>query len=201
MFSLFGKKARPVSLEEQFKVLAECGVALSPAATCDDLFGFHSRAEYEAAPYWELIPVLGMEMERDDFAPLCARLWMCDYERIEDHGSYADVIRRLDEMSEHALGLVEIADFVDLDAEEAWVEFETAGTRIRWDFKVDNDWLDPMAVVKFDQLLKTRGTPWRIYSNHTDFGQSAFFACLTLPEFERFRKLATFELREIARQV
>jgi hypothetical protein len=85
------------------KTLTDCGVVLSPEATVDDLFMFHSREEHGAAPYKELIPTLGFEMERDSFAPLCNRLWMCDYERVEDHGAYADVISRLHQMSEQGV--------------------------------------------------------------------------------------------------
>jgi len=200
MFSLFRKKSVPIPLEQQLKTLADCGITLSPEATIEDLFMFHSREEHEAAPYKELIPTLGFEIERDTFAPICNRLWMCDYERIEDHGSYADVITRLHQMSEQSLAISGISDHVDIEAETAWVEFDLDGTRIHWDAKVDNDWLDPYIVVKFDSLLGAHRIPFRIYSNHTDFGQSAFFACLAPSEFERFQKLATFKLREIDKQ-
>jgi hypothetical protein len=200
MFSLFRKKSPQIPLEQQLKALADCGITLSPEATLDDLFMFHSRVEHEATPFKELIPTLGFEMERDSFAPLCNRLWMCDYERVEDHGAYADVIRRLQQMSEQSLAISGVADYVDIEAGTAWVEFNVAGSRIHWDAKVDNDWLDPYIVVKFDSLLLSHRTSFRIYSNHTDFGQSAFFACLTPSEFERFQKLATFKLREIDKQ-
>ena len=200
MFSLFRKKSPSIPLEQQLKTLADCGVTLSPEAVVDDLFMFHSREEHEATPYKELIPTLGCEMERDSFAPLCNRLWMCDYERVEDHGAYADVISRLHHMSEQSLPISDITDHVDIEAETAWVKFDLASSRIHWDAKVDNDWLDPYIVIKFDNLLKTNRAPFRIYSNHTDFGQSAFFACLTPTEFEKFQKLATFKLREIETQ-
>ena len=201
MFSFFNKKPKSIPLEEQLKTLADCGVSLNPEATIEDLFMFHSREEHEAAPYKELIPTLGFEMERDSFAPLCHRRWMCDYERIEDHGAYADVVTRLCQMSEQSLAISGITDHVDIEAGIAWVEFDLAGSHAHWDAEVNDDWLDPNVVVKFDQLLATHGAPFRIYSNHTDFGQSAFFACLTPSEFERFQKLATFKLREIAKQV
>lgn len=74
MFSLFRKKPSTIPLEQQLKALADCGGALSSEATVDDFFMFHSREEHEAAPYKELIPTLGFEMERDSFAPICNRL-------------------------------------------------------------------------------------------------------------------------------
>ena len=204
MFSLFRKKPAavplPVTLEQQLEVLAGCGIVLGPEATLEDILSHHTRQEYEAVPYKELIPVLGFEIERDAYAPLCERLWMCDYERVEDHGAYTDIVWRLHRMSAQCLPISALADFVDIEAEKAWVEFDLAGSRVHWDVQVDNDWMDPDVVVKFDHLLKTRGTPYRIYSNHTDFGQSAFFACMQPAQFEVFRKLATFQMREIDKQ-
>lgn len=200
MFNLFRKKPEPVTLEHQLKTLSQCGISLNPAATFEDLFGHFSREEYEAAPFMELIPVLGFGMERRDYPPLCRRLWMCDYERIEDHGCYREVIERLHQMTEQRLPISGIADHVDVEEEKAWVEFDLAGTRVHWDAVVDNDWLDPHVVVRFDELLERNRTPFRIYSNHTDFGQSAFFAAMTADEFNRFRKLATFKLQLIKEQ-
>lgn len=200
MFSIFRKKLSSIPLEEQLKALADCGVRLSAEATVEDLFMFHSREEHEATPYKELIPTLGFEMERDSFAPICNRLWMCDYERVEDHGAYTDVIARLQQMSEDTLPISNITDYVDIEEETAWVEFDLDGSRIHWDANVDNDWLDPYIVIKFDKLLETYKTPFRIYSNHTDFGQCAFFTCFTQDEFERFQKLATFKLLGIEKQ-
>lgn len=201
MFSLFQKKPTPLSLEQQIKTLVDFGITLNPEATVDDLLGHYSREDYEVRPYKELIPVLGLEMERDSFEPLCSRLWMCDFERVEDHGSYVDVIERLNQMSERCLPVSAVTDFVDIEAGKAWVEFNLADSRMHWDAKVDNDWLDPHVLVRFDNLLKEHRTPFRIYSNHTDFGQCAFLACMTPSEFAGFQKLAKFNLREIEKQV
>jgi hypothetical protein len=114
---------------------------------------------------------------------------MCDYERIEDHGSYRGVIERLQQMSGHRLPLARLEDFVDIEAGQAWVEFDLGAERIHWDPRVDNDWLDPDIVVKFDELLRKR-TDLAIYSNHTDFGQSALFTCMSGREFAGFQKLS-----------
>lgn len=200
MFSFFRKKPSLMPLEQQLRALAECGIRLNPAVTVDDLFMFHQRKVHEAEPFKELIPTLGFEMERDPFEPICNRLWMCDYERVEDHGSYASVIARLHRMSEECLPVSCITDCVDLEAETAWVEFDLAGSRIHWDAEVDDDWLDPSVIMRFHELLRAHKAPLRIYSNHTDFGQSVFFACLTPAEFEQFQKLASFKLAELADQ-
>jgi len=197
IFSIFQSRPARMPLEEQLRVLADCGVKLSPEGTIEDLLSHHPREEYEAQPFKELIPVLGFEVEREPFAPLCHRLWMCDYERIEDHGAYAEVIARLHEMSERSLLISAITDFVDVEAGTAWVEFDLAGERIHWVAKVNNDSLDPSIIPKFDALLKSRGSPFRFYSSHTDFGQSSFFACFSVSEFERFRNEVRFKMRRI----
>jgi hypothetical protein len=196
----FRKRIPTLTLEQQLASLADCGITLNSEATPDDLLSHYSREQYEAVPYKELIPILGLELEREPFAPLSDRLWMCDYERIEDHGAYADVIDRLDRMSESSLHISDVTDHVDIDEGTAWVEFHKSGSRIHWDAKVHNDWLDPNIVVKFDKLLKDDPAGFRIYSNHRDFGQSAYFACLRPTEFQHFQKLVTFKLREIERQ-
>ena len=197
MFSFFRQKPCSMQLEQQLRALAECGVRLNPAASLEDLFMFHSREEHEAEPFKELIPTLGFDLERDPFDPICNRLWMCDHERVEDHGAYASVIARLHQMSEECLPISGITDHVNIEAETAWVEFALAGSRIHWNAEVDNDWLDPSVVLRFNELLKEHKAPFRIYSNRTEFGQSAFFACFTPTEFERFRPLAKFKLAEI----
>lgn len=197
MFSLFRKKPSPVPLDDQLKALAECGVVLSPGARLEDLLLSDSQEEYEKVPFNALILVLGNEMERTPFAPLCRRLWQCDHERIEDDGAYAEVITRLHWMSDQILPLSNVTSHLDFEEKEAWVEFDLAEGRIHWDAEVDNDWLDFSIVIRFDSLLRENHSPVRLYANVTDFGQSSFLAGFTQSEFEHFQKLAPFKLREV----
>jgi len=127
-------------------------------------------------------------------------LWMCEYERIEDQGAYTEIIKRLELMTDSALGLANIEDFVDIDTGTAWVKFTYRGKRIRWDAEVQHDWMDPSIIVKYDQLLKTSGKDVRIYSNHTDYGQVAFLAAFSNAEFKCFRKLSKIKLALIESQ-
>ena len=119
---------------------------------------------------------------------------MCDYERIEDHGAYSDILERLELMTCRALGLAKISDHVDIDQKIAWVECDHNGVRIHWDAEVDNDWLDPSIIVNYDGLLVQSSSPHRIYSNHLDFGQSALFAAFTPEQYQCFRKLSKVSL-------
>ena len=62
---------RPVSLETQLQVLAECGIRLHPDVTVNDLLFSSEREQYEKQPYRLLLCVLGSESERDPTSFLC----------------------------------------------------------------------------------------------------------------------------------
>jgi hypothetical protein len=197
MFSLFRKASVP--FQTQLAELAKLSIAPSADVTDEDWTSFHPKADYEAAPYQKIIETLGCDVQRDPFTPMCERLWMCDYERIEDHGSYRDVLDRLQLLSGRRLPISGITDYVDIEESKAWVEFEVQGQRMHWEAKVHNDWLDPYIIVKFDDLLRQK-TDLIVYSNHTDFGQSALFACMTANEFSHFRKLSRVKFDETKKQ-
>ena len=183
-----------MGLEQQLQSLAECGVVLVPEATLDDLFSQNSRQQYEAEPFELLIPNLGQEMSQEPYDHICLRLWMCDFERVEDDDAYEEVIKRLHQMSGNFLPITNIKGEVDYDSESAWIEFDLDGERIHWDAEFNLDWMDPDVVDKFDKLLKDHDSPMRFYSNYGSFGQCAFYGCFTPGEFEKFKSLAKFEI-------
>jgi hypothetical protein len=197
MLRLFGKSR--LTVEEQLHELATCGLHISPGLSVDDLFLFHSRAQMEDEPYRHLVETLGCEIEREPFTPICPGLWMCDCERIEDTGAYVRIIERLYLLSRQRLPVTDITDRVEIEENEAWVEFGLLNAKIHWSAKVEDDWMDPSVVVKFDTLLAEH-TDLRIYSNHTDFGQAALFGCFTPDEFKKFARLSKIKLIEIKKQ-
>lgn len=196
---LFGKKK--VSLEDQLSTLSECDLQMSSSATIDDLFIWGPRETIEKEPYNAIIESLASDIEREPYSPVCNKLWMCDYERIEDHGAYKEVIERLELMTEGALGLTNIQDYVDVEEGKAWVQFEFNKKTIKWDAEVDDDWLDPYIIVKYDALLKESGKEIRIYSNHGDYGQVAFLAAFTPSEYACYKKLSPIKLKLIESQI
>ena len=103
-------------------------------------------------------------------------------------------------MTDCALGLRDIKDYVDIEDDEAWVEFTYRCATIHWDAEVDNDWLDPFIIVKYDALLKENRSLFRIYSNHTDYGQIAFFAAFTPEQKARFDEICKIKLILIEEQ-
>jgi hypothetical protein len=198
MFSFF-RRTSNVPFQTQLTELAKLGFTPAAEVTPDDWVAFHPLSDYEAKPYYHIIEALGSEIQRDDYLPMCSSLWMCDYERIEDHGAYREIIERLQLLSGSQLPISNISDFVDIEEGKAWVEFDLGGVRQHWDAKIDNDWMDPYIVVKFDELLR-KSTELIMYSNHTDFGQSALFACMSAQQFDAFRKISRVKMDETRKQ-
>lgn len=86
--------------------------------------------------------VLGIDLEREPYTPVSNRLWLCDYECVEDSGACVAVFERLEHMTDKALGLLDIEDHVDIGAGATWVSFVHQNQTIRWVFEVDNDCLE-----------------------------------------------------------
>jgi hypothetical protein len=189
---------KTVTIEDQLAALGKAGLIVNPGVVESDLSTFHSRAELERQPFAGLVEVLGIDLEREPFTPICDRLWMCDFERIEDHGAYRDVVLRLERMTAPELKLTGVADHVDIEAGEAWVEFDHAARRTHWDLHVDNDWLDPEILARYDSLLETGGSRTRLYINQTHYGQAAFLGAFTPEQKSVFDSLTRIKLAPLA---
>jgi hypothetical protein len=181
--------SRSIALEVQLAALAEVGLRVNAGVTEEDLCAFGSKSEMEKHPYEVIVDVLGIELERDPFTPICDRLWMCDLERVEDHGAYRDVVERLELMTGGSACLAKITDFVDVEGGKAWVEFEIAGLREHWDMKVDNDWLDPQILKRYDDLLDRMHSTTRLFINTRDYGQAVMLGAFTDEQKAAFERL------------
>jgi len=120
---------KTVTIEQQLASLSRAGLVLNAGVSESDLTTIHPRAELERKPFVGLVEVLGIEIEREPFTPICDRLWLCDFERIEDDGAYVDVVARLERMTGRVLGLVGVVDLADVRSAKAWVEFDRARQR------------------------------------------------------------------------
>jgi len=178
--------SKSVTIEAQLVELTRAGIRANAGVGEQDLCAFHTRAEIEAAPYRYLIEVLGIDIEREPFTPMCDRLWMCDFERIEDHGSYAEVLERLERMTGGVLRLAAIRDHVDIEGEIAWLEFEHGSRTVKWEFEVNDDWLDPVLLRRYQHLLGQAGGPMRLFINERDYGQSALLGAFAPEEKAAF---------------
>ncbi|MEK3885786.1 hypothetical protein [Paenibacillus sp. PL2-23] len=153
MFRLFKKKE--VSFESQLSKLAECGIRLKHGIDPTLLLEQHSEQEFVEDPYQLLLITMGGEVYiNNQFYHVSDDVWHLDTECIEDHGDYIRIIERLKNLT--GIDIEDLTDYVDIEANEAWVSFIYEGTKIRWDLNVDADWLDPIIMYHFQELIKNR---------------------------------------------
>ncbi|KEO76743.1 hypothetical protein EL23_22085 [Paenibacillus polymyxa] len=165
MFGLFKKK---IIFEDQLNKLSELGIFMSADLKKELLLEEFSRNEYEEDPYNLLLLTLGGEVEvNGEFINVSEEIWYLDTECIEDHGDYARIIIRLENMTK--LNLNNITDYVDIQNGTAWVSFEYINELIRWEMKVYDDWLDMEIFKKFNELIKTEQS-MKLYISILDQG-------------------------------
>ncbi|MBO3286244.1 hypothetical protein A7311_13305 [Paenibacillus polymyxa] len=166
MFGLFKKKK--IIFEDQLNKLSELGIFMSADLKKELLLEEFSRNEYEEDPYNLLLLTLGGEVEvNGEFINVSEEIWYLDTECIEDHGDYARIIIRLENMTK--LNLNNITDYVDIQNGTAWVSFEYINELIRWEMKVYDDWLDMEIFKKFNELIKTEQS-MKLYISILDQG-------------------------------
>ncbi len=166
MFGLFKKKK--IIFEDQLNKLSELGIFMSADLKKELLLEEFSKNEYEEDPYNLLLLTLGGEVEvNGEFINVSEEIWYLDTECIEDHGDYARIIIRLENMTK--LNLNNITDYVDIQNGTAWVSFEYMNELIRWEMKVYDDWLDMEIFKKFNELIKTEQS-MKLYISILDQG-------------------------------
>ncbi|MCH6190081.1 MULTISPECIES: hypothetical protein [Paenibacillus] len=168
MFKLFGLFKKKIIFEDQLNKLSELGIFMSADLKKELLLEEFSRNEYEEDPYNLLLLTLGGEVEvNGEFINVSEEIWYLDTECIEDHGDYARIIIRLENMTK--LNLNNITDYVDIQNGTAWVSFEYINELIRWEMKVYDDWLDMEIFKKFNELIKTEQS-MKLYISILDQG-------------------------------
>jgi len=136
-------KPKPVKLELQLAKLAELGFKLEDGITVDDLLYSFDRKDYENEPYDLILSVLGSEVEREPWdRSFCSRVWNFDTECINETGDYVRVVKRLCQVAARPDCLIDVSDFVDLEAGKAWLKYKVNGTARNWRVKVEDDWID-----------------------------------------------------------
>jgi hypothetical protein len=185
-------KRRAPTLEEQLRVLEQCGIRCRPGITPEQLLAGRAAARFEADPFRLAVVALGAEL--GDFAPdgvdleCCSDdVWHFDTECIEDHGDYARIAARMSALAQGDLPLRSILDHVDLEEEVAWLEFELEGERFHWEMEVSDDWVDPTLFTRFAHLMEQRDTTRRF--SYLDLeGQDCIIGCCTPEQLAALRK-------------
>ncbi|WP_231124505.1 hypothetical protein [Paenibacillus polymyxa] len=169
MFKLFGLfKKKKTIFEDQLNQLSELGIFMRAGLKKELLLEETSRSEYEEDPYNLLLLTLGGEVEvNGEFINVSHEIWYLDAECIEDHEDYARVIMRLGNMTK--LKLNKITDYVDIQNSTAWVSFEYMNEFIRWEMKVEDDWLGMDIFRRFNELTKTEQS-MKLYISNLDQG-------------------------------
>jgi hypothetical protein len=156
--------AQPVTKEldvdTQLATFKRLGFAFNPGIGESEIAELKKRILPQDKPYALLYIELGRTIEREPWTPLTDRCWDFDVEAIEDHGDYVEIIKNLERIARGAIKFENVKDYVDVEAEKAWVSFSVRGVKYKWDLRVDNDWVDETLFTRIVQLtnkLKTEG--------------------------------------------
>ena len=185
---------RPLPLSIQLEHLERMGIVVNEGVSEADIVSADGRAALEARPYDRLIRALAHEIEREPFTPKADRLWMCDPELIAAPGDYTEVLRRLERLTGGALGLTQITDDVNLDAGIAWVQFQHGGRVVRWHMRVEDDWLDPVVLARYQRLLIDARASVRLYADDEGASQSMMLAAFTPEQKALFDEMSRIRL-------
>lgn len=182
--SLFRRK---ISLEDQIQTLADCGIRANDGFGSEYFLSTFGRDAYEKDPFVALLCALGGESEHEPHAPVSSNVWHLDTECIEDHGSYVRIAQRMATLAGDALPLKDITDYVDLEEGKATLSFVLAGQEVRWEPKVNDDWIDPEILTRFVSLLAGQKTT-RLFTYLDLKGQDCIIGFSTSEQFSALRK-------------
>ncbi len=187
-FGLFSRKPASVPLEDQLRILGECGISVRRGITVDDFLVSWSREEYERDPFKLALFMLGSEVGTEPWGRLFSEdIWHLDTECIVDHGDYVKIGERMRELAKGDLPMINIRDHVDLEAGQAWLEFEIDGQVLHWDAEVQDDWVDTRILSRFAELLFERYAERRFTYLDLD-GQDCLLGSSTPDQLAAIRK-------------
>jgi hypothetical protein len=175
---------RPMTLEQKLEVLASCGLKLADPFTSEDLLKSWDRKEYEKPGFDMVLVGLGMPEEQEPWRNHSVNLWHFDTECIEGHGDYKRIAQRMAELTQGALVLEQIEDYVDVENEIAWLSFTFQGQQIKFECKVDDDWVDTNIFSKFVELLGVADSS-KLYIYYDLGGQDCIIGCVAKSELEK----------------
>lgn len=187
------RKPKP-AFEEQFQNLQDCDIQLRLNFSVEALFEEWSKEEFEKEPYELLLIALGGETETGhwEWEFLSDDIWHFDTECIEDHGDYIRIAQRMKDLSHGDLKLENIEDYVDVEEEIAWLEFDLNGEKYHWDLEVDNDWVDTEIFQMFIELLEKQKTDKK-YTYFDLRGQDCLIGCCTPQQLEKLRNVTELD--------
>lgn len=168
MFSWFRKNVpiQNLTVPEGLAALSQHGISKHDDVTLEDISSSIGGRPGHPMDYVDLLCALGGESKRRRWQHRSDDIWHFDTECICEDGDYVSIAKRLLHLSKGALGISSLADHVDVEASEAWIEFDHHGLRMHWDLEVDNDWVDAAIFTKFVSLFAATSSEARFtYGN------------------------------------
>lgn len=147
-----------MKLEQQLAKLAELGFRLNDNVSVEDLLYSFDREAYEDAPFDLILFAFGMEVEQG--APgrnVCSRVWNFDSECIYESGNYTEIVQRLCEVAGSPNALTEIADHVNHDVQDGWLQYKLNGTMRHWKLEINDALADVQTLSHVVKDLETDG--------------------------------------------
>ncbi|TRW23833.1 hypothetical protein FMM05_11765 [Flavobacterium zepuense] len=187
------KKIEKVPFKEQLEIFKAIGFKINKEIPEGYLLSLHDTTEYENNPYNLLYLVLGSFTEDDSYAPITNNCWHFDAECINDHGDYATIIENIGRISNGELNFKNVKDYVDIEEMQAWVSFVLNDDAYKWNFKVDDDWVDGAVFENLQNLTEKYQTKGR-FTNY-GLGQDCIIGYLTNSQFAEFKQRTNLDIQ------
>ena len=187
----------PTPLEAQLERLAELGITPGEGLVAGDLFAFHPREAFEAAPYTLLTETLARAVGDEGQPPRCDRLWTCKLASAPAPGAYAQWLERLEHMTGAALGLEELNDGVgSAEDPRAWVSFQRDGAAVSVYLARHEDSLDPSILGTYADMLRRGDSGLQLFvaSERPDSDRELLLAALKPQHRAAFSELTGIAL-------
>jgi hypothetical protein len=168
-------------------MLARCGLRLDAPFTVQDLLKSWNREAFERGDFDLVLVGLGMTEEQAPWRNHSSNVWHFDSECIEGDGCYTRIAERMKDLAEGALPIENIRDHVDLDTGSAWLTLDYQGEQVRFDLRVNDDWVDPAVFSHFVELLG-KSEPSKMYVYYDLQGQDCIIACVQATQFRDLKK-------------
>jgi hypothetical protein len=191
-------------MEAMLEAIRPCGVALRDGVLPEALLrkqnrweGERSRAIIQKRGFEMLLVAMGDDPYDYEAGkpldPYSDDVWHFDVEFIEDHGAYKTIVDRLSRMTGGDLAFDQVADYVDVEGEVAWVELSQGGKTERVELTVDNDWTDGKIFTEMQRRLCAKGSQRRFAEQ--SLGQDCLFVCQTPEKLKALNRVTGLRFR------
>ncbi|OJJ20615.1 hypothetical protein BKI52_16615 [marine bacterium AO1-C] len=182
-------------LEQQLEKLADIGLHLNPDVSIDDLMYSFEREAFENTPFDLLLFTLGMEVEREPWGRRVSNhAWDFDTECIYQTGDYVTIVKNLCRLSGNENYLKDVSDYVNLNAQKAWLKYTREGQPYHMNVEVNDDWVDTMAMSNIIEDIERDGK--RFYFK--DNGQAMIIFYLDEKTAQELNKLSNNALEPLS---